>query len=157
MPAQDVAGEVERATDQHIVRHSGGRRDSAYRSLDGGGTARPGAKPAGERHREVDVELTTLPGPVAVRAAVPAQVEREHGPALPSQARAKLPPGVDVLADVVDETDPDVTSPDELAAFEAAGAVAVRLGDEVLRTSTAGLAAASALLARTPRWGPPST
>ena len=42
---------------------------------------------------------------------------------------------------------------DELAAFEAAGAVTVRLGDEVLRTSTAGVAAVSALLSRTPRWG----
>lgn len=44
-------------------------------------------------------------------------------------------------------------SDDEVAAFVAAGAVSVRLGAEVLRTSTAGLAAASALLARTPRWG----
>ena len=44
-------------------------------------------------------------------------------------------------------------APDELAAFEAAGAVTVRLGDEVLRTSTAGVAAVSALLARTGRWG----
>ncbi|PUA80420.1 16S rRNA (uracil(1498)-N(3))-methyltransferase [Nocardioides currus] len=43
-------------------------------------------------------------------------------------------------------------APDELAAFEAAGAVSVRLGAEVLRTSTAGVAAVSALLARTPRW-----
>ena len=41
---------------------------------------------------------------------------------------------------------------DEIAAFVAAGAVSVRLGAEVLRTSTAGLAAVSALLARTPRW-----
>ena len=41
---------------------------------------------------------------------------------------------------------------DEVAAFAAAGAHAVRLGDEVLRTSTAGVAAVSALLARTPRW-----
>jgi 16S rRNA (uracil1498-N3)-methyltransferase len=44
-------------------------------------------------------------------------------------------------------------SPQEVAAFEAAGAVTVRLGTEVLRTSTAGLAAVSALLARTSRWG----
>ena len=44
---------------------------------------------------------------------------------------------------------------EELAAFETAGAVTVRLGDEVLRTSTAGLAAVSALLARTPRWSFP--
>jgi 16S rRNA (uracil1498-N3)-methyltransferase len=42
---------------------------------------------------------------------------------------------------------------EEVAGFVAAGAVAVRLGDEVLRTSTAGVAAAAALLARTQRWG----
>jgi 16S rRNA (uracil1498-N3)-methyltransferase len=42
---------------------------------------------------------------------------------------------------------------DEVAAFETAGAVSVRLGAEVLRTSTAGVAAVSALLSRTPRWG----
>lgn len=40
----------------------------------------------------------------------------------------------------------------EVAAFEAAGGVAVRLGAEVLRTSTAGLAACAALLAGTARW-----
>jgi 16S rRNA (uracil1498-N3)-methyltransferase len=41
---------------------------------------------------------------------------------------------------------------DEVAAFEAAGAHAVRLGSEVLRTSTAGVAAVAALLSRTSRW-----
>lgn len=41
---------------------------------------------------------------------------------------------------------------DELATFAAAGAQSVRLGAEVLRTSTAGLAAVSALLSRTSRW-----
>ena len=41
---------------------------------------------------------------------------------------------------------------EELAAFVAAGARSVRLGSEVLRTSTAGLAAVSALLGRTSRW-----
>ncbi len=40
---------------------------------------------------------------------------------------------------------------DELAAFTAAGAVAVRLGDGVLRTSTAGAAALAAICANT-RW-----
>ncbi|MDQ1103445.1 16S rRNA (uracil(1498)-N(3))-methyltransferase [Nocardioides zeae] len=44
-------------------------------------------------------------------------------------------------------------APEEVAAFEAAGATTVRLGAEVLRTSTAGLAAVAALLARTSRWG----
>lgn len=43
-------------------------------------------------------------------------------------------------------------SPDELEEFTAAGARAVRLGSEVLRTSTAGVAAVAALLAQTPRW-----
>jgi 16S rRNA (uracil1498-N3)-methyltransferase len=40
----------------------------------------------------------------------------------------------------------------EVAAFEAAGAHGVRLGSEVLRTSTAGVVAVAALLSRTPRW-----
>ena len=42
---------------------------------------------------------------------------------------------------------------DEVAAFVDAGAHAVRLGAEVLRTSTAGVAATAAILARTSRWG----
>jgi 16S rRNA (uracil1498-N3)-methyltransferase len=41
---------------------------------------------------------------------------------------------------------------DEVAALVAAGATSVRLGAEVLRTSTAGVAAVAALLSRTPRW-----
>jgi 16S rRNA (uracil1498-N3)-methyltransferase len=40
----------------------------------------------------------------------------------------------------------------ELQAFAAAGAVSVRLGPTVMRTSTAGVAAASAVLSRTARW-----
>ncbi|HLU33472.1 MAG TPA: 16S rRNA (uracil(1498)-N(3))-methyltransferase [Natronosporangium sp.] len=43
-------------------------------------------------------------------------------------------------------------SPKELAAFEAAGAVPVRLGSTVLRTSTAGVAALSVLNVRLGRW-----
>jgi 16S rRNA (uracil1498-N3)-methyltransferase len=43
-------------------------------------------------------------------------------------------------------------APDELAALESAGAVTVRLGEEVLRTSTAGVVAVAALLSRTGRW-----
>ena len=41
---------------------------------------------------------------------------------------------------------------DELTLLASAGAVAVRLGSEVLRSSSAGLAAAAAILSRTPRW-----
>ena len=40
----------------------------------------------------------------------------------------------------------------ELMAFQAAGARAVRLGDNVLRTSTAGVAALSVLAVRLGRW-----
>ncbi|WP_031005072.1 16S rRNA (uracil(1498)-N(3))-methyltransferase [Streptomyces sp. NRRL F-5727] len=44
-------------------------------------------------------------------------------------------------------------SPEELAAFEAAGAKPYRLGRSVLRTSTAGTAATALVLGRTGRWG----
>ncbi|MFK4266497.1 16S rRNA (uracil(1498)-N(3))-methyltransferase [Streptomyces milbemycinicus] len=44
-------------------------------------------------------------------------------------------------------------SPEELAAFAEAGARPYRLGPTVLRTSTAGTAAAALLLGRTGRWG----
>jgi 16S rRNA (uracil1498-N3)-methyltransferase len=43
-------------------------------------------------------------------------------------------------------------SDEELEAFAAVGAEPLRLGRSVLRTSTAGVAAAAALLSRTPRW-----
>jgi len=43
-------------------------------------------------------------------------------------------------------------APEELASFESAGAVLVRLGDSVLRTSTAGVAALSVLSVRLGRW-----
>jgi 16S rRNA (uracil1498-N3)-methyltransferase len=65
------------------------------------------------------------------------------------------------LADVAVPTSGDVVvvigpegsiTDEELAAFEAAGASAYRLGPTVLRTSTAGVVAAAVLLAKTPRW-----
>ena len=44
-------------------------------------------------------------------------------------------------------------SPEETAQLTGAGAVAARLGPEVLRTSSAGLVAATVLASRTGRWG----
>ena len=44
----------------------------------------------------------------------------------------------------------------ELEALRGAGAAVVRLGEDVMRTSTAGAAATAALLSRTPRWGAPA-
>jgi len=43
-------------------------------------------------------------------------------------------------------------APEELAAFRESGAVPVRLGGTVLRTSTAGVAAVAVLSARLGRW-----
>lgn len=43
-------------------------------------------------------------------------------------------------------------TPDELSTFASAGAVAARLGPTVLRTSTAGVAAAAVVLSRSGRW-----
>ncbi|MFC8374126.1 16S rRNA (uracil(1498)-N(3))-methyltransferase [Streptomyces sp. NPDC057238] len=64
-------------------------------------------------------------------------------------ATAELPTSGDIVLVVGPEGG---VSPEELALFEAAGARAYRLGRSVLRTSTAGTAAAALLLGRTGRW-----
>ena len=71
-----------------------------------------------------------------------------HGAATTTLAAAPLAGG-DVVLIVGPEGGVD---PAELAAFEAAGACAVRLGETVLRTSTAGAAALAALSPRLGRW-----
>lgn len=64
-------------------------------------------------------------------------------------AAAPMPPAGTVLLVVGPEGG---VAPDELAAFTAAGATPVRLGPEVLRTSTAGVAALAVLSTITHRW-----
>ncbi|NGN65839.1 16S rRNA (uracil(1498)-N(3))-methyltransferase [Streptomyces sp. A7024] len=64
-------------------------------------------------------------------------------------ARAELPAEGDIVLVVGPEGG---VSPEELAIFAAAGAKPCLLGPTVLRTSTAGTAAAAVLLARTGRW-----
>ncbi len=60
---------------------------------------------------------------------------------------------LDPASDVVLVVGPEGgITPEELAAFAQAGATAVRLGDTVLRTSTAGPAALSVVSARLGRW-----
>ncbi|RVX38192.1 16S rRNA (uracil1498-N3)-methyltransferase [Nonomuraea polychroma] len=61
----------------------------------------------------------------------------------------ELPAGGDIVMVVGPEGG---VSEEELARFQAAKAVPVLLGPTVLRTSTAGVAAAAVLLARTGRW-----
>lgn len=64
-------------------------------------------------------------------------------------ATAELPTSGDIVLVVGPEGG---IAPDELALFEQSGAHAYRLGRSVLRTSTAGTAAAALLLGRTGRW-----
>lgn len=72
-----------------------------------------------------------------------------HEAAVLPLSRAETPPEGEVV--VVVGPEGGITD-DELAAFDAAGASAYRLGRSVLRTSTAGVAAAAVLLAHTGRW-----
>jgi 16S rRNA (uracil1498-N3)-methyltransferase len=76
-----------------------------------------------------------------------------HEEATARLSTMELPGGVDQGGEIVVVVGPEGgIAPDELAAFEAAGARAVRLGDTVLRTSTAGVAALAVLSARLGRW-----
>lgn len=73
---------------------------------------------------------------------------------LHEEATARLTEvGLPAAGDIVLVIGPEGgVSPKELAGFEAAGAVPVRLGSTVLRTSTAGVAALSVLSTRLDRW-----
>ncbi|MGW6921449.1 16S rRNA (uracil(1498)-N(3))-methyltransferase [Streptomyces sp. NPDC054950] len=73
--------------------------------------------------------------------------DRDHGSE--PLATAALPTTGEIVLVVGPEGG---VSPDELALFAQAGAKAYRLGRSVLRTSTAGTAAASLILGRTGRW-----
>jgi 16S rRNA (uracil1498-N3)-methyltransferase len=82
-----------------------------------------------------------------LRAATCALVLHEGAPT--SLARAALPDSGEIVLVVGPEGG---ITPEEIAAFEDAGAVPVRLGGSVLRTSTAGPAALAALSPRLGRW-----
>ncbi len=63
------------------------------------------------------------------------------------------PPPLPVSGDIVLIVGPEGgISPDELTAFTGAGATPARLGESVLRTSTAGAVAAAVLMTATGRW-----
>ncbi len=93
-------------------------------------------------------------GPATTAEVVTLLRAAESGLVLHEEAAIALgqvtPPG---SGDVVLVVGPEGgISPEELAAFADTGATAVRLGPSILRTSTAGTAAAAVLLSRTPRW-----
>ena len=72
-----------------------------------------------------------------------------HEEAQRALAGLEVPPRGDVT--IVVGPEGGITD-QEVAQLTEAGATAVRLGSSVLRTSTAGVAAAAVLLSRTPRW-----
>jgi 16S rRNA (uracil1498-N3)-methyltransferase len=110
-------------------------------------TAREAAKQARRSWFPEVTELVSTDDVVALleRASVPVVLhEAASGPI------ADLPvPGRGEIVIVVGPE--GGISPEELAVFASVGAEAVRLGSSVLRSSTAGVAATAALLART-RW-----
>jgi 16S rRNA (uracil1498-N3)-methyltransferase len=111
-------------------------------------TAREAAKQARRSWFPVVSPLASTESVVALLAEADlAVVLHEEGPA--SFGSLTVPAAGSIVVVVGPEGG---ISPEELAAFASAGVQAVKLGDEVLRTSTAGVAAVSALLARTPRW-----
>lgn len=112
-------------------------------------TAREAAKQARRAwHPEVAPLASTADALEVVRAADAAVVLHEEATvplgAVPLPERGAVVVVVGPEGGLTDE---------ELAAFGEAGAVTCRLGAEVLRTSTAGVAAVAALLTRTARWG----
>jgi 16S rRNA (uracil1498-N3)-methyltransferase len=72
-----------------------------------------------------------------------------HEEAVARLTTVDLPPSGEIVLVVGPEGG---IAPEELAAYEKVGAVLVRLGDTVLRTSTAGPAALAVLSARLGRW-----
>jgi 16S rRNA (uracil1498-N3)-methyltransferase len=86
---------------------------------------------------------------VTARVASAAAALVLHEEAAAPLSTVDLPAAGDVLLVVGPEGG---IAPDELSAFTAAGARPVRLGPEVLRTSTAGVAALAVLSTRLGRW-----
>jgi 16S rRNA (uracil1498-N3)-methyltransferase len=111
-------------------------------------TAREAAKQARRSwHPVVDPLATTAQVADLVRAADLAVVLHED--ATEALAGLDVPSSGTVVVVVGPEGG---IAPEELETLTAAGARSVRLGSEVLRTSTAGVAAVAALLSRTSRW-----
>src|SRR2546421_4574662 len=93
--------------------------------------------------------LPAVSPPSSTDALAPRVTFVLHEEATARLSTVSLPPGDELVLAVGPEGG---VAPEELAAFVAAGAVPVRLGDTVLRTSTAGVAALSILSARPGPW-----
>jgi 16S rRNA (uracil1498-N3)-methyltransferase len=136
------------AAARSVARWGGARGERARQRW--AATAREAAKQSRRRWLPVlagDPDGTTTA--VAGRLASAAAGYVLHEEATTRLTRVPLPAGGDIVLVVGPEGG---ISAEELSAFAAAGAVPVRLGDPVLRTSTAGVAALAVLSARLDRW-----
>jgi 16S rRNA (uracil1498-N3)-methyltransferase len=116
-------------------------------------TAQEAAKQARRARFPVIAGVATTEDVSALLAAAGAGLVLHEGAAHPILDEHLIGRDGEPLRDLVVVVGPEGgLSDDERAAFAAAGAVDVRLGPTVLRTSTAGVAAAAALLSRTRRW-----
>lgn len=99
-------------------------------------------------HEEAELALAALEPPVPART--PAAASAADG----SSGEAGTPAGGGAaVAEIVLVVGPEGgITPEELVLFAEAGAAPYRMGPTVLRTSTAGTAAAAVLLARSGRW-----
>jgi 16S rRNA (uracil1498-N3)-methyltransferase len=111
-------------------------------------TAREAAKQARRAWFPVVTEPATTEDVAALLAQAALAVVL-HEAAEPPLASLEVPQTGSVVVVVGPEGG---LTDEEVSAFASAGGHGVRLGGEVLRTSTAGVAAAAALLARTERW-----
>jgi 16S rRNA (uracil1498-N3)-methyltransferase len=105
------------------------------------------AREAGKQSRRAWFPVVTEPVRTVDVAALPGQLLVLHEEAAVSLSTVEL------SGEVVLVVGPEGgLAPDELAALVAAGGRAVRLGPSVLRTSTAGAAAAAVVSSRVGRW-----
>lgn len=111
-------------------------------------TAREAAKQSRRSWFPEVAELMTIEGVAALLADADLAVVLHEDAALPL-ASLDAPNSGSIVIVVGPEGG---ISPEELEALGTPGTRPVRLGDEVLRTSTAGVVAAAALLSRTSRW-----
>ena len=120
-------------------------------------TAREAAKQSRRAWWPTVTEPLTTPKVAKLLAAatLPIILHEEAEPALAAvDLNPSKPDSSDEVTDIVLVVGPEGgISPEELAQFADAGAKPHRMGPTVLRTSTAGTAAAAVLLARSGRWG----
>jgi 16S rRNA (uracil1498-N3)-methyltransferase len=129
-----------------VVRWKGERGDKALRKWRS--TAREAAKQSRRAWLPGVAELATT-ADAARRLGAAARGLVLHEDADVALGEVDLPADGEIVMVVGPEGG---VAPDELEAFHAAGAVSVRLGPTVLRTSTAGTVGAGIILSRTPRW-----